>query len=299
MLEKWPALITIAALAVAYLLIGRCVASRGSFWNDKRIVLDPRKILVGGDRRTSLSKFQALYFTMIVLGVIIYWLSSQGELMDMGQDLVMLLGIGGTGTLLGKGADNIRAKISQPNFLWIRRKKWIRKDLLPDDFSNRKPQWFDLIVRRGKFDISRFQAVGFTLIIGIAILYQTITAASDGGGTAFKIGATYMGLIGVSQALYVGGKFSPTDKMKQLNQKLDDVREREKVFYVAVGGHQEWMKDVASREKSSGRMNLARECASKEYGDFWYAAKEAAAFVGELTGKPVCEAKIVPDLPLG
>ena len=298
LLSDW--FITTTVMFVAYLLIGYCSASVGRHWDHQRIVLDPRKIVAGSNRMASWSSFQMLYFTFIVLWLSFYWLLKHGRLVELQGDLAILLGVAGAGTVLGKATDNSRSMLSQVNFSWIRNKKWIRRDLIKGQYEKRTPKLFDLITTDGKFDISRFQAVGFTLIIGGALLVEGIRAVVDDSSAAFSfsVGQTYLALIGVSQGVYIGGKFSQKDNTKQLDQKLDQVREKEQAFRTTVSRHSEWKaKSGSLEERPEDLYNLARECAPAEFSEFLYIAEEAANLVSGLSGKPIYEPAMKPSLP--
>ncbi|MCY3679111.1 MAG: hypothetical protein OXH66_16215 [Gemmatimonadetes bacterium] len=289
-----------AIMFAVYLLIGYCVASVGRQWRHQRFVLDPRKIIAGSNRIASSSSFQMLYFTFIVLWLSIYWLLKYDRLVELQGDLAILLGIAGAGTVLGKATDNSRSMLSQVNFSWIKKKKWIDKDLIKGKYDERTPRFFDLVTTAGRFDISRFQAVGFTLVIGVALLVEGIGVdIVDGNGAfSFSIGETYLALIGVSQGVYVGGKFSQKDDTKQLDHKLDQVRKKEQAFSMAVLAHSDWKKKSGSLEgQPEDLLELARGCAPTEYGEFLYVAEEASDLVSGLSGKPIHTSAMRPSLP--
>lgn len=220
LLSNW--FIATSVMVAAYLLVGYCLASVGRHWDHQRIILDPRKIVAGSNRMASWSSFQMLYFTFIVLWLSVFWLLKYGRLVELQGDLGILLGIAGAGTVLGKATDNSRSMLSQVNFSWIRGKKWIARDLIKGKYEKRTPKLSDLITTDGKLDISRFQAVGFTLIIGGALLAEGVRIVVDDSSAAFSfsVGQTYLALIGVSQGVYIGGKFSQKDNTKQLDQKV-------------------------------------------------------------------------------
>ena len=292
--------IATAIMAVIYLLIGYCVASVSRQWHHQRIVLNPLKVVAGSNRVASWSTLQILFFTFIVLWLSVYWLLKHKGLVDLQGDLAILLGIAGAGTVLGKATDNTRSMLSQVNFSWIKSKKWIDRDLIKGGLGARKPRLFDLITTDGKFDTARFQAVGFTLIIGIALLLEGITADMEGGDKvfSFSIGQTYLALIGVSQGIYVGGKFSQKDNTKQLDQKLDQVREKEQAFKTSVSVHPAWKEHSGSRQEQPKQLfDLARESARQEYSEFMNVAEEAANLVSEMSGKPISESAVRPSLP--
>ena len=215
-------------------------------------------------------------------------------------DLAILLGIAGSGTVLGKAADNSRSMLRQENFSWLKKKKWIEKDLIKGKYDDRKPGLFDLITSDGKWDISRFQALGFTLFIGVALLWEGIRMdIPKGDGTfEFSIGQTYLALIGASQGLYIGGKFSQKDSIKQLDAKLDQVREKERAFRLAVSNSKEWQKKSRSLETQPKELlDLARTCAPETYCEFMYVAEEASTLVSGLSKKSIRETTIKPSLP--
>lgn len=300
----WSWIISSAVIGALYLFIGICVASRSQWGNKSKImgwvVLNPLKIIAGSNRVASLSSFQMLLFTLIVLWLGIFWLIKSGTLVKPEGDLAILLGIAGSGTVLGKATDKARLMLSQENFSWLREKKWIENDLIKGKRDTRKPQLFDLITTDGKWDISRFQAFGFTLLIGIALLWKGIQIDIPNGTETFdfSIGQTYLALIGASQGLYVGGKFSQKDSIKQLDVKLDQVREKERAFGLAVSGSKEWQKRSNSLETQPKELlNLAQTCAPEAYYEFMYVAEEASNLVRGLTKKPDPKPVISPTLP--
>ena len=289
-----------AIMALVYLFVGYCVASVGGPWSHQRLVLNPLKIVAGSHRVASWSTLQVSFFTYIVLWLSIYWLLKYKGLVELQGDLAILLGIAGVGTVAGKATDNSRSRLSQVNFSWLKNKKWIEKDLIKGKFDNRKPQLCDLITTDGKFDVSRFQAVGFTSVIGVALLLEGIGIAIDdsSGAFSFSIGQTYLALIGVSQGIYVGGKFSQKDTMKQLDQKLDQVRKQEQEFKKSVSCHPDWKQESSSlQEQSQQLFELARKCAQTQYTEFLNVAEEAAGIVGKLSGNPVRQSAMKPSLP--
>lgn len=304
---SWSAaLIATAVMAVAYLFIGACVASSGRWAQKSKIlgwlVVDPRKIIAGSNRIASLSNLQMLFFTLVVLWLSIYWLLQSGVLVELQGDLAILLGIAGSGTILGKATDTNRSLLTQVNFSWVKRKGWVEKDLIEGKYDDRTPRLFDLITTGGKFDVSRFQALGFTLVIGASLLWEGILAdvAGSSGVNAFEfsVGPTYLSLIGVSQGLYVGGKFSQKDSTKQLDVKLNEVREKERAFGIAVSKCAKWQEKSASFEAQSKELlDLARVCAPEAYSEFLYVAEEASSLVSGLSGKPIYETAIRPSLP--
>ena len=240
-----------------------------------------------------------LFFTVIVLWLSIYWGAKVRGLVELNGELGILLGIAGIGTFVGKATDSRRLMLSEVNFSWIRNKKWIKKDLHKGKYEKRRPKLSDLITTDGNFDIARFQAVGFTLVIGVALLIEGIDAnVEDVGAFSFSIGETYLTLIGVSQGLYVGGKFSQKDELKQLDQKLDQVREKEQIFKTAVSESSNWQEKSSSLQTDRNQLfKLACRCAPKQFSEFLSVAEEASSLVSGLSGRSIDESRIRPSLP--
>lgn len=286
-------------IVILYTFIGFCVSKRGR-WSSKCIVFSPMKIVAGSNRLASLSNFQMLLFTLAVLWLSIHWLvKSGGMIVKPEGDIAILLGIAGSGTALGKATDNIRSMLSQENFFWLKEKKWIEKDLIRGKYNGRKPRLRDMISTDGKWDISRFQALGFTLFIVVALLWQGISVEIPPNTFEFSVGQTYLTLIGASQALYVGGKFSQKDSIKQLDVKLDEVREKERAFRLAVSISKDWQEKSRSLETHPKELlNLAQVCAPDTYCEFMYVAEEASNLVNGFWTSPPREKKpIHPSLP--
>ena len=282
-------------VAIAYLLIG---AACGRHWEGMRVVIDPLKIVAASNRNASLSTLQILFFTFILGWLSLYWLFNHGGLMEVRGDLALLLGIGGAGSLVGKVADKRRLRLSQANFTWIKSKNWIQDDLLKGAKCDRKPQWRDLVETDEKFDIARFQALAFTLIVAAGLVLEGLQATLvPGEGFDFSVGETYLALLGISQGVYVGGKFTSKDVYRQLDEKLDNVRSLERTFMTAIVDSSEWKSRSNSIGAEDNLIALAYECAAKEYVAFESAAEEALELVTQLTGKPVDKRTIRPSLP--
>ena len=283
------AIVAAALILVLYGLSGFAVRNR---W-EHRIVLNPLKIISDSSGKASLSSAQVFFFTLIVLWLAIYWALHEGKLISIDNSVLGLLGIAIVGSGVGKITDSTRFRATGENWAWARRKKWIKKDFTRASLK-RKPEIGDLLASDQGFDIARFQAVGFSLVVGISLLYKGATAADAEAFSKFTIDEAYLTLIGVSQGAYVGGKYVGNNLFRELNAKLDKVRSLEVAFISSVASSAEW-KDKAAQDRS---MSLAREtCAPNEYVAYMSSATEAAEIVGDMTGKPIDTASIHPELP--
>ena len=284
----YPFLATVLAL-VLYGLSSFAVRNR---WENK-ILLNPLKIIADTRGRASLSSAQVFFFTLIVLWLAIYWVLRAGQLVPIDTSVLGLLGIALAGSGVGKITDSTRFRATGENWAWARRKKWIKKDFTRASVD-RTPKIGDLLTSDGEFDIARFQAVGFSLVVGIALFYKGATVADAEAFSQFTIDEAYLALIGISQGAYVGGKYVGSNQFRELNTKLDNVRSLEVAFISKVASSNEWIEKPAQQRT----MELAREtCAPDEYVKYVGSATEAAEIVGSMTGNPIETACILPELP--
>lgn len=196
---------------LAYLAAGYVCRSPGK----NRCWLSPLQIAAGNDRVASLSTLQILFFTMIVLWLSIFWCIKEGKFFDINTDIALLLDVSLAGSTVGKITDKTRSRLTQENFSWLKGKGWINEDLMKGRRDDRKPKWSELIATNGKLDMARFQAVGFSLVVGITLFLEGVKATSTNGG--INIPEAYLALIGISQGAYVGGKFTKKDLFQQRN----------------------------------------------------------------------------------
>ena len=139
--------------------------------------MNPLKIVAAPNGKASLSSAQLFFFTLIVLWLAVYWVLQKGQLVSINESILGLLGIAIVGTGVGKITDATRFRVTAENWAWAKKKNWIKKDFTQASVE-RTPRFSDLLTTDQGFDIGRFQAVGFSLTVGIALLYNGATAAS-------------------------------------------------------------------------------------------------------------------------
>ena len=289
MVSVTHAIVATLLILVLYGLASFAVKNR---W-DHKILVNPLKLIADGNGRASLSSAQVFFFTIIVLWLGIYWVIQEGNLISIDNSVLVLLGITVVGSGVGKITDSTRFKTSAENVAWARRKNWIKSDFTKTAVE-RTPKVSDLLTSDQNFDIARFQALGFSVVIGIALFFNGATAEDAEAFSGFTIGEAYLGLIGISQGAYVGGKYVGSNLYRELNTKLDKVRSLERAFIIAVANSDAW-KNATPEQRN---MELARgTCAVTEYVVYISAATEAAEIVWQMTGVPVHDAQIQPLLP--
>ena len=282
----------IVATVLMLVLYGLASYAVRKQWEHK-FILNPLKIIADPSGRASLSSAQVFFFTLIILWLVIYWIVQKGELISMHNSVLGLLGIAIVGSGVGKITDSTRSRATAENWAWALKKKWIKKDFTKLS-DKRTPEVGDLLTSDQRFDIARFQSVGFSLAIGMMLLFKGATAVNVQAFSNIKIDETYLALIGISQGAYVGGKYVGGNLFRELNAKLDEVRSLEVAFISAVANSKDWK----SKPAQGRDMQLAREtCAPTEYTAYMSAATEAAEIVGNMTGNRIDTIRIQPDLP--
>jgi len=243
--------------------------------------LDPVKVSVGPDGKGSLSKFQILSFTLVVFGLFLLFMLQTGTLADLSGTILTLLGINGIGATLAKGADQQRNTISAENRAWLLRKNWIPTAKTPVDASN--ASWRDFFTTNGEFDVYRYQSFVFSLVVMVALIAAGVTQLST-----FSIPDTILGIVGLSQAVYIGGKLVTPTNISDLNSAIADLRDRERKY-----------RDAATTKKSGPVANLQEAiqlAGQPAYDAYKDKAKDVAALFTAETGIPVGPSLLEPSL---
>jgi hypothetical protein len=176
--------------------------------------LQPPVIMQDAFGYFSLARFQVLLFTLVITGVYAYVMVRTGSLPNLSTSVLGLLGITLAGSALARVAEG--PVVDTPNRLWL-----LGTGLL--DTTPRLPRWHDLITGEGEIDVTRVQALAFTVFAAAALVVNgTADLAS------FQIPDQINYLMGISQAVYVAGKAMPREAAKRLNEEIRAVREAER-----------------------------------------------------------------------
>jgi hypothetical protein len=278
---RWSLTVCAVILVVCYVLAAFLMRNREHTFLSFVRSLDPVRFTAGPDGRGSLSKFQVLFFSLIVFGLILLNALRTGGLPDLSGTILTLLGISGIGSVIGKGADAQRNTISPENGAWLLRRTWMPARTTTLDTSN--ASWRDLFSTNGEFDVYRYQSFIFALVVGITLLAAGVTQLSS-----FTIPETILGIVGLSQVVYIGGKLVVRTNMSDLNAAISDLRDREQKF-----------RDAATTKKGGAvadlqeAVQLAGQNALDAYKD---KARDVAALFTAQTALPVSEAALDPAI---
>jgi hypothetical protein len=161
----------------------------------------------------SLASFQVLLFTLALLGVYAYAFVLTGEPPDVQPSVLALAGITLAGSTLATAAN--RPMLETPNRMWL-----LGTGILAE--RDRRPRWTDMLTTDGHVDITRVQALFFTVFAVAALVVRGAENLGD-----FTIPEQLNYLIGLSQAVYVAGKALPADTARRLNAELEALRAAE------------------------------------------------------------------------
>jgi hypothetical protein len=275
-LIAWPATILLYVLAAF-------AAGRGTSATSRWRFLDPVRITASSDGRGSLSKLQILFFSMIVFGILAYIVGRTGVLSDLSASVLLLLGITGVGSAAAKGTDSQRDRLSFDNRAWLMRKGWLG----PAAFgSENTARWRDIVSSDGEFDVFRYQNVIFSLVVGVALLNAGINELAS-----FTIPDNLLGILGLSQVVYIGGKLVAKTSLGELNDAVTELRDLEARFDAAA---------IAAPDPTPAvggdTIAVARRRAPDAYAAYMRKAEEVRLQFNAVTGRVVDDARLAPLL---
>lgn len=280
----WQSLFGCALVTlIAYLVLGLAMRKRDDRLAGYLGALNPVKLSSGPDGRGSLSKFQVLLFSLLVFALIVLFMLKTGMLSELSGTILTLLGINGLGATIAKGADANRNTLTGENYAWLLQRGWIqaRRDLI----DNSQARWSDFFTTNGEFDVYRYQSFLFSVAVAFAMV-----AAGIGQLSSFVIPDTVLGIVGLSQAVYIGGKLVTRTNMTDLNAAIADLRGREKKLRdTAVTA----LQNLAAGTPVPGAQQLV---GAGLYADYRAKAGEAATFFAVETGIVVADQNLEPRL---
>jgi hypothetical protein len=187
--------------------------------------LSPLWLALDGSGRASLSNLQIIFFSVIVLYLVSYILLRTGILASLSDTVLLLLGIAAVGSVGGKLATANTQRLSFDNLAWTKRKGWTNTD----GYHVSTPKWSDFFTTNDDFDPYKFQMLSFSLVIGVALLMTGLSGLAN-----FSIPTALLGVIGLSQATYLGGKIAAPATFGDLDNKLAELRKAQDDFLAAT-----------------------------------------------------------------
>jgi hypothetical protein len=244
--------------------------------------LDPVYLTADSNGKGSMSKLQILFFSMIVAGLLAYIVVRTGVLSDVSTTILGLLGIAGIGSAAAKGTDVSRNRLSPDNAGWLFRKKWLGASGLA---ATNKPSWRDIITSDGEFDVYRYQNCIFSLIVGIALLVTGVNELAT-----FSIPQTLLGILGLSQGVYLAGKLVTPTSIGELDTATTELRELEKKFTEAATENP----DPAPNGPNDPLSVARRRAGDVNYNNYINKAQTVRQQFQSVTGRQVDDTLIQP-----
>jgi len=150
-------------------------------------------LFIGANNEPSLSLFQIFFWTVITVWALVYVFIVTGTLLSLTAEMLTLLGIAGTGSVLARLIASRQAMVTSPP-------AYLSPPGSPPEF------WQMLSTKNSlgvpSFDLMKLQLFVFTLVIGVYIVWRITDTA-----TFPALDTNTLLLLGVSQGIYVGGKF--------------------------------------------------------------------------------------------
>lgn len=174
--------------------------------------LNPIGFVSGKYGSASLSLAQILLWTILVFSSSFYVLVASGKLLALSDQVLILLGIAGTSSVIAK----IAASVKDEKGREIAGSEKNERDVIAD------PKWLDLFKSEGRPDLYKFQMALFTALAAFFVvgkIYRILEFP--------ELPASLITLIGISNGIYLTAKAtSPTlfEKLAETDRQLQEAR---------------------------------------------------------------------------
>jgi hypothetical protein len=187
-------------------------------------IFNPVVLCAGPNGLGSATNLQILFFSLIVFGVVAYIWMMTGHLTGMSTTVVLLMGISGVGATAAAGADIANNRLSFDNWAWLINRDW----LPPGGVSEvNAAKWKDIFTTNGSFDVYRFQMICFSAVVGASIIG---VGAQVNDLTSFEVPQALLGILGLSQVVYVAGKLVAPPAISDLDEQISKLQNCEKTL---------------------------------------------------------------------
>lgn len=269
----------LVGVLVLYLWMAFALSKKDHTFGSFLRALNPAQVSAGADGKGSLSTFQTLAFSLAVAALISLLLLQTGTLVDLSGSILTLLGISGIGATIAKGTDSQRNTLSAENRAWLLRRNWLPMARTIVDPSS--ASWRDFFSTDGVFDVYRYQS----FIFGLVVIGGLIAAGVNQLST-FVVPDTILGIVGLSQVVYIGGKLVTPTNISDLNAAIAGLRfDEQKLKAAAVAAKQGQVASLAEAIPLIGQST---------YDAYRQKARDVAAIFTDATGIVVADASLEP-----
>lgn len=208
-------------------------------WRRLYTYLNPIVVTAGPYGKASLARLQLLWFTIVVLSVLVYLLALTGDLSDLPGSVLALLGISAAGTVGTLGVDSARKRLSFVNWQWLNDQGWLTeadqyggevdKAKQVENFGTRT-HWRDLLLDEGGvLNVYKFQLFFTSLLVGVFLI---LSGGSNLRG--FRLPENFPQLLGVSNLFYVFGRSVQPTGYDELDRQITTLIDKEKALKTFV-----------------------------------------------------------------
>lgn len=185
---------------------------------------DPVVLTAGPNGRGSPTKLQILFFSVLVLGLVFYIWMLTGHLTGLSTTVLLLMGISGLGATASAGMEMSKNRLDYENWTWLINRHWLPEGGVAE--AN-MAQWKDIVSSDGEFDVYRFQMVTFSVLVGLALVGAGARLTDL---SSFEIPQALLGILGLSQIVYVAGKLVAPPSIAELDKLIRRLRDTERTL---------------------------------------------------------------------
>lgn len=177
--------------------------------------LNPIQLTANAFNQGSVQKLQVLLFSFLVGWLVLGLVLQTGALADLSPTIVGLLGISGIGAATAQITYQQKTRLSFENWAWLDYRGVLKK---PDP-ATQGPKWRDLVLTNREFDVYKLQTIVFSLAVAFALI-----GAGASNLSTFKVPETLLGILGLSQVVYIGGILVRPPAVSDLDDALTKLR---------------------------------------------------------------------------
>jgi hypothetical protein len=185
--------------------------------------LDPVVLTAGATHQGNIQKLQVLLFTFVVGGMVLSLVLTVGWLPNFSPTVALLLGISAVGAAVAQKATTNNDRLHFDNWAWL-----VRRHVIPIH-SYATPKWSDLVTTNREFDVYKLQTLLFSGVVAVALLIT-----GEERLDIFAVPETLLGILGLSQVVYVAGALVRPPSIAELDKAVSDLRDLEAKLHLAV-----------------------------------------------------------------
>jgi hypothetical protein len=190
---------------------------------DRIDFINPIQLAANAFNQGSVQKLQVLMFSFLIGWLVLSLVLRTGTLSDMSVSVVALLGISAIGAAVSQITYTSKTRLSCKNWSWLQSNHALKAQ------PARSPQWKDLVLTNREFDVYKLQAIIFSLAVAAALI-----AAGGSNLSTFEIPDTMLGVLGLSQVVFVGGILVRPPATDDLDKMLDNLRDAAEKWSQAI-----------------------------------------------------------------